>query len=560
MGLGNDSGYQVGDKVNKHMFIDASRYKLIVLSTIISAIALGIAAFMYADKAYGVLSQTGYELAMQASLVRYQLLYRSSDYAVHAAAAGATEGGTAHSIPVLLYHGEAGGPDMPTGTFIDQMRALKSAGWQTITMLQFDQWEKGKISLPDKSFLLTFDDGRTDTFYPVDPVLKDLHYSAVMFVIAGLSLPDSGKSLGFYLDKTALKNMVASGRWDIESHGLADHAVYAVQTTTDLSQSASTTQGHFLSDKFWNGDANNFETDAEFKSRVTQDLTNAKQTIEQDLGTPVIAFAYPFNDFGEDSVNFRGAQAILDKVVPNVYTYAFYQTWAGNGDSFNYAQENNGPGSSPYMIKRIEPENSWTGADLLAVLDNGRAKSLPYAANRLGNDWSGTWGDVLHVGGTLQLSAAPQTTGASAFLDGSGWWQEYRFDATVKWNTGESVSLLARADAQDYLACAFSDNRVSLERHHDTQLDTIATASRPFTGAYDASQFSMRVVGQNVTCYENGVPVISGASATARASGGIGVEIWDATKGKAEATFESVAVQGLSLGANAQAARYDGET
>src|SRR3989338_8622418 len=64
------------------------------------------------------------------------------------------------SVPVLLYHGESGGPDMPQATFVQQMRALHEAGWRTVTLSQFEAFMRGEASVPDKSFLLTFDDGR----------------------------------------------------------------------------------------------------------------------------------------------------------------------------------------------------------------------------------------------------------------------------------------------------------------------------------------------------------------------------------------------------------------
>src|SRR5262249_2396162 len=159
--------------------------------------------------------------------------------------------GDARSIPVLLYHGEGATSNMPTSVFVEQMRALKADGWHTITMQQFDAWERGRLQLPDKSFLLTFDDGRKDTYYQTDPVLRDLGFHAVMFVITGFSMPADNKDSNFYLNKTELADMAASGRWELESHGNLDHASYLVQSTTDLSQAASSTQGHYLSDKFW---------------------------------------------------------------------------------------------------------------------------------------------------------------------------------------------------------------------------------------------------------------------------------------------------------------------
>ena len=66
---------------------------------------------------------------------------------------------------------------------------------------------KGEKNLPEKSFLLTFDDGRKDSYYPVDPILKALDYRAIMFVISGRSLGDEKEVSPFYLSSSELKRM-----------------------------------------------------------------------------------------------------------------------------------------------------------------------------------------------------------------------------------------------------------------------------------------------------------------------------------------------------------------
>jgi hypothetical protein len=105
----------------------------------------------------------------------------------------------ASSIPILLYHGVINNPNwQPDGVsislddFRQQMFALKKSGYQTIKLEDYLAFTKGEKELPEKSFILTFDDGRKDSYYPVDPILRVLGYTAVMNVITGRSLgPDN---------------------------------------------------------------------------------------------------------------------------------------------------------------------------------------------------------------------------------------------------------------------------------------------------------------------------------------------------------------------------------
>lgn len=523
------------------MYIDLSHQKLKVIIGIAAALVLAIGVFLSANNAWALIAHAEEKISMAGSEFWYWLLYRLPEG--NMVSAVKIPDGDAHSIPVLLYHGEGVASNMPTRVFVDQMRSLKEAGWRTITMEQFDAWERGQIQLPERSFLLTFDDGRKDTYYQADPILKDLGFHAVMFVITGFSVPESGKLSNFYLNKTELADMAASGRWELESHGDADHATYAVQTTTDLSQTASTTQGHFLSNKFWDTEANRFETDAEFSARLERDMRISQKVLQDDFGREVIAFAYPFNDFGQDSVNFRQSQDILDRIVPSIYAYALYQTWAQNGDTFNYPLANNGPGSRPYMIKRIEPVALWSGQDLLERLNAGVAKPLPYTSGIFGPEWVGSWGSATRSQSGIALAAKADTSGADVFLNGSGWWRDYYFTATVQWHGGSDISLLARnLNDENFLACTFSARRVIIERHFRGGQSPIASLQAPLDTSRADLQIGMGVFGNTVTCYEGDVAIVSGPIPPSNVMGGIGIEIWDKTTGVARATITAVAV------------------
>lgn len=177
------------------------------------------------------------------------------------------------SIPVLLYHGvidENDGFNVLKKNFDEQMFALKKSGWQTISLEDFDEFIKGKKQLPAKSFLLTFDDGRKDSFYPVDPILRTIGYNAVIFIITGQTHEKEGK---YYLSWPELKYMAKSGRWEIESHGKNDHGF------VDISDNKE--QGHFLTNKEWLSDQQRIETEEEFKQRIISDLSDAKSDLNK---------------------------------------------------------------------------------------------------------------------------------------------------------------------------------------------------------------------------------------------------------------------------------------
>ena len=507
---------------------------------VLALIALSLSAALYAFTALNgslrLTERLNETTAMSRSQLWYWLWYARP--AVSLSASGST-GTEARSIPVLLYHGEGGTSDMPLSVFVDQMRSLKQTGWRTITLDEFDRWEKGEIELPDKSFLLTFDDGRKDTYYQADPVLKDLGLNAVMFVITDFSLSPAERHPNFYLNRTELAGMAASGRWQLESHGDQDHATYAVQSTTDLSKTASTESGHFLSNKFWDNETGSFETDAAFAARVERDLQNSKALLEQAFESPVIAYAYPFNDFGQDTVNFPGSAGIIDGIVPQIYTYAFYQSWPGNGDTFNYPLANNGPGTRAYMEKRIEPLPSWSGSELVAALAAGSAKSLPYKPSDFGDEWVRAWGQALH-GASLSLSASPKTSGANAFLNGSNWWSDYYVAAEMTVQSGTETSLFVRnVDDSHYFGCAFSKTQVMAQEQRGGDNIELARASARL--GEGPAEVGAAVAGQRITCYLRGQSVVS-AVAGMPPTGGIGVGVWRREPGTAHGTLTSITV------------------
>lgn len=94
---------------------------------------------------------------------------------------------SARAIPVLMYHHVSPSPGLVTMSpenFRAQMAWLAASGWRTIRTDELAAFLRGE-TLPDKSLMLTFDDGWLDNWLYAHPVLREFGLKAVMFLVTG---------------------------------------------------------------------------------------------------------------------------------------------------------------------------------------------------------------------------------------------------------------------------------------------------------------------------------------------------------------------------------------
>ncbi len=94
---------------------------------------------------------------------------------------------TAQSIPVLMYHHVSPNPGLVTvspETFHAQMAWLARHNYRSIGTDDLAAFLAGK-PLPEKSVMITFDDGYLDNYLYAHPVLQAFGLKAVLFVITG---------------------------------------------------------------------------------------------------------------------------------------------------------------------------------------------------------------------------------------------------------------------------------------------------------------------------------------------------------------------------------------
>lgn len=101
-------------------------------------------------------------------------------------------------IPVLEYHmvneldGEEGWEyNVPPEAFRQQLDYLQEQGYTTITMLEYMKARKGKLDLPEKPIILTFDDGYEDNYTTMLPILEEYGMKAMVYMVTNkIGKPD----------------------------------------------------------------------------------------------------------------------------------------------------------------------------------------------------------------------------------------------------------------------------------------------------------------------------------------------------------------------------------
>ena len=112
-------------------------------------------------------------------------------------------------IPVLAYRGGAVDPD----AFAREMTLLHNAGYRTISLSALIAHLRGEpVTLPPRPFVLTFDDGRLESWRASDATLRRLGFRAALFIDAGRV--DKGDPA--YLRWSELNALQRSGRWEVQ--------------------------------------------------------------------------------------------------------------------------------------------------------------------------------------------------------------------------------------------------------------------------------------------------------------------------------------------------------
>ena len=187
-------------------------------------------------------------------------------------------------VPVLVYHNigrEARGRlVIGVDAFTEQMRYLKAKGYRVVSVGEFVDWLHLRRQLPRKTVVLTFDDGYRSFREHAYPVLKELKFTATLFVYT--DYVGTGRNA---LNWDDLKALTAEG-FDVQAHS---------KSHGDLRR----------------GD---HESDTQYSRRLQAELVEPPRVLARSLGRPVGFLAYPYG---------RVDDAVLARVKDQGYLAAF---------------------------------------------------------------------------------------------------------------------------------------------------------------------------------------------------------------------------------------------
>jgi glycosyltransferase involved in cell wall biosynthesis/peptidoglycan/xylan/chitin deacetylase (PgdA/CDA1 family) len=210
-------------------------------------------------------------------------------------------------VQALFYHSLDSGK--PLANFLRHMDYLKRNGYQIVSIEEILAYIKGRKELPSRSVCLTFDDGYSDNYERVFPVLKKYNVPAAVFLSTKYMASRNPKEIDLrmgerFLSWGEIREMARSGV-DFGSHGY-NHC--------DLTRLSS--------------------------DKSFEEILLSKQLIEENLSRKVRCFSYPYGRYD------KRTQGLVEK--------------AGFEAAFITIPGTIRPGDDPYALKRtlIAPTDS----------------------------------------------------------------------------------------------------------------------------------------------------------------------------------------------------------
>lgn len=207
------------------------------------------------------------------------------------------------TLPVLMYHGIKKDTSaqnkyvISPDEFESDLKYLKENGYKTIVVADLLEYFDNGKPLPEKPIMLTFDDGCLNNYTYAYPLLKKYNEKMILSPIGKYidEYTESGDKNPAYAqaDWNTLREMVDSGLVELQNH------------TYDMHES----QGRIGASQ------KTGESDEDYKTALTADLTKFNKRMKAELNITPTAFVYPYGAMSKispDIVKELGFRASFD--------------------------------------------------------------------------------------------------------------------------------------------------------------------------------------------------------------------------------------------------------
>lgn len=243
----------------------------------------------------------------------------------------------AHDYIVINYHditaeGQHTPPFDRVGVseahFADQLEFLKNHGYHPVSLQAIIDASKGGKPLPEKAVLLTFDDGYESFYTRAFPLLKKYNYPSVAAIIGTWINREAKPDVPGYkpvLTWAQVRELDKSGLVEIAAHTYDMHT--AIPSNPQGGSEASVTTRRY------NAALKTYETDAEYRARLSKGMQRSAAFLRQELGHPVRVMVWPYGEYNalavadaakagmpitmalSDSKNTLASTSVIDRLI-----------------------------------------------------------------------------------------------------------------------------------------------------------------------------------------------------------------------------------------------------
>ena len=202
------------------------------------------------------------------------------------------------ALSVLTYHDILADPSedsyaMSRSAFVAHMDYLESNGYRVLSLKEVETYYLQKREFPNKSILLTFDDGLRSYAKFVVPVLRTYGFPSVASVVTGWldgkQVPQEYKNK--LMSWSELKQLATDPLVDIVTH--TNNLHHGEPSNPQGNEAAAAVTRRYIAAE------NRYETEAQFRERVQSDLKHSAKRLQEQLGITVKGVTWPYGEYDQ---------------------------------------------------------------------------------------------------------------------------------------------------------------------------------------------------------------------------------------------------------------------
>lgn len=195
------------------------------------------------------------------------------------------------NVPIIMYHSILKDNSVSPKYIVtpdqleNDLKYIKSHGYETITMTDLILYVYEKTPLPKKPIILTFDDGYYNNLFYAYPLMEKYNAKMVISVVGEFtdtfSLSDDSNPNYSHLTWNQINDLVKSDCAEIQNH------------TYNL---------HSISDKRYGCKKMSYESDEEYQKVLKNDLKSLQDKMYEKTGYMPNTFTYPYGGISKASL------------------------------------------------------------------------------------------------------------------------------------------------------------------------------------------------------------------------------------------------------------------